>query len=207
MIIKKVRIIFLFSFFCLFKVNASLRYLKCPVTITISESECKNLLADSAKSEDPKRIYRNKFNEVYKSQFVPILNNILLDNQSNANFIAEKAIYELRVHKECLRSVCDTIFNKCGDIQDSQTSNFDMLDNNNTECHDIMERYFEIRKTQLVNNVIKNQSRKDRSLLKQKLVALINRFQVYFHPILSEIAREYERLKGKIDSTVTDPKT
>ena len=82
-----------------------------------------------------------------------------------------------------------------------------MLDNNNTECHDIMERYFEIRKTQLVNNVIKNQSRKDRSLLKQKLVALINRFQVYFHPILSEIAREYERLKGKIDSTVTDPKT
>jgi hypothetical protein len=127
------------------------------------------------------------------------LNQVHLDNKSNATFIANKIVFELRQHQECLQDICQKVFDQCGN---STEQDF----NQKQWCDDKVEQLMELQKTEIHATATNTQARKERSLLKQKLVAIEVRSQKYFIELLTTFTKDLKRFEGKVSKFIKFPK-
>ncbi len=130
------------------------------------------------------------------------LNQIHLDNKSHPTFIVNKAVFNLRQHQECLQAICQKAFLQCGNTTSSKEQNFNQKD----WCDSKVNQLIKLQKTEISTIVINNQARKERSLLKQKLVAIEVRTQKYFIDLLTTFTRDLKKFEGKVNKFIKYPK-
>ncbi len=134
-----------------------------------------------------------------------VMQEALEDNRSNPEFVVQSLVHELRIHKQCLAKVCFETFKQCSSGSDSVNNS------QNVWCEKTVQRIFEIEKTKVYATVLGNQSRKERSLLKQKFVALRNRSNLWVHQKMSATNRLFESVAGALEDScyvyVKNPRT
>lgn len=196
-----ISIIVLFSGFnC---VSATDDFLTCPREIPdfsshdlCKKSQAIELLAGASDRED------SAFTEELKDFRTEVLDRIHRDNKSNATFVANKTIFELRQHQECLQAICQKVFLQCSDPSVSKEQNF----NQKQWCDSKIDQLIKFQETEIYATAVNNQARKERSLMKQKLVAIEVRAQKYFISLLTNFIRDLKQFEGDITKFVKYPK-
>lgn len=200
---KKIFILGLVFFSGIYNVSASDDFLTCPREIPdfsthdlCKKSQATELLAGANDRED------SAFTTELKDFRKEVLDKIHLDNKSHPTFVANKTVFELRQHQECLQAICQKVFLQCSDPSVSKEQNF----NQKQWCDTKINQLIEFQKTEIYTTATKNQARKERSLLKQKLVAIEVRAQKYFIELLTSFIRDLKQFEGDVTKFVRYPK-
>jgi len=121
------------------------------------------------------------------------------DNQSHPESVAEIGTHALRKHKKCLQEICQQVFEKC---YESGTSRPRSASNVFEEivgwCYQRVDKLDQINQTKLEVFSNANQARKDRSLLRHKLVAIESRFDAYFQYWMPKTVGSIQKIVAKI---------
>ncbi|MBT3349556.1 hypothetical protein HN954_01225 [bacterium] len=123
------------------------------------------------------------------------------DNRNNPNEIAQQLIFDSRVHHECLRKICETIFWACAP-EDSGNQSFEQLNS----CQATTETLFEIQREKVSALATENSARKNRELTREKFRAIEMRSSRYFLPKLKQLVREFKRFNDKVSLFLSTPR-
>ena len=117
------------------------------------------------------------------------------DNISNPEFVVQKLVHEFRIHKECLLVACHEVLEQCG------AENIAMQQNLTQDkwCQEKVGQVLEFQKTKIYSMSVANQARKERSLLKQKFVALSKRFYPWIHNKMAIVISKFENFADKLE--------
>ncbi len=129
-----------------------------------------------------------------------VVDKIMLDNVSNPNWLAEKGIQELRIHKLCLEKSCYIMLNQCDTNKNYKEDNAQLV-----WCKNTAENIFEIEKTRIKTAVLENQKRKTRSAFREKFRAIEVRADQYLVPNLISFIKEFKRFTDKITAFILNP--
>ena len=136
-------------------------------------------------------------NEGFKAEnevFDEILTDAFLDNRSDPEFIVRKLVRELRIHRECLNNICIQIMTACGKNSGAETNFLQ-----NSWCDEKVQNLMEFEETKIEVIATKNQTRKERSLLWEKFVAIAKRFKTYLHMKLLNVTMKFENVARKLE--------
>ena len=129
-----------------------------------------------------------------------VVNKIMLDNVSNPNWLAQKGVSELRIHRLCLETACSEMLNKC-----DTNKNFKEDNEQNNWCQGTVDNIFDIEKLKIKTAVLENQRRKTRSAFREKFRAIEVRSSQYFIPNLISFVKEFKRFTDKVTAFVLKP--
>lgn len=130
-----------------------------------------------------------------------ILNPAHRDNQSDPNFIARKLIRGIREHRLCLKKTCEKIFEQCAPTNVPKSIGLTQED----WCSEKIDRLIDIQREKIFAAAIENQTRKERSLLREKFRAIEVRLRQYFAPTIADFVRQLKRLAGKVTNFISNP--
>jgi len=152
------------------------------------------------KSKNYELLVSENFSKNEIPAFDEILKSAFADNQRNPEFIVQKLVHELRIHRECLRETCIDVLRKCGE-------NINLSENFNQEeiCRGLIEKVMFWQKAKIEITAIQNQSRKERSLLRQKFTAISERFIPWIHKKMGILTQNFVRFAGKLTNFVSFP--
>ena len=128
------------------------------------------------------------------------LSEILKDNGSNGQFIAEEGIRRLRRHEACLEAICDNWLENCA------SPNYGMHTSSEKKWCD--ERVLQLRaisRKQTFTVTTQNQARKNRSLLMEKFGQISTRNRYYLHYWMTQTIKDFNFFKGKVDGMIKSP--
>ena len=155
---------------------------------------------DCSKNKYLELVADNIFNIELDNFNKKTVNNIMLDDVSNPNWLSQKGVYSLREHKLCLEIICDSIWNKC-----NTGTNQNLHLNQNHWCKETINNIFEIEKMKVKTATIENQRRKTRSTFREKFRAIEIRMHRYFIPNLITFTTEFQRFTDKITAFILNP--
>jgi hypothetical protein len=144
------------------------------------------------------KIFEQELNAYHRE-----LNVIYRDNSVNANIIAERGIFFLRRHNECLREICYAAFLECTrdlSIDTIYQQGYQWCDTKRVEL-DLINR------TKLYSITTRNQARKETSLQTQKWQAIDIRMKQYFHYWLGKFVQNFQKFVDKVFNFIATPAT
>ena len=129
-----------------------------------------------------------------------VLDTLNADNGSNANFISEKGILELRKQHQCLEKICHDVFEACSSSQGPTYSTGNW-------CSTQVQNLERISQTKLEVVASGNQARKNRSLLKEKFMAIATRFSSngYFQYWMPKVVNGIKDFTDKVNFFIMFP--
>ncbi len=198
---KKIVVLGLALFFANFaSATGDPQPLTCPRFEKISE----NIEAFTANwCENPEFIKKNidtVIKEEIKDFETATIQRIFFDNTNNTNYLAEKGVYDLKLHRICLQTICQKMWEKC-----NFNKSFWVNYQETKWCEKLTENQFAVAKIKL-STALKNQgNRKNRVSVREKLRATEGRNQTYFLGNLINFFREFKTFTCKITSFVRNP--
>lgn len=143
---------------------------------------------------------KNTFEVELKNFDQEVVQKIMLDNVSNPNWLSQKGVQELRIHRLCLEIACHTMINEC-----DTGKNFKEDNAQNVWCDKTIDNIFEIEKIKVKTAVMENQRRKTRSTFREKFRAIEVRSSQYLIPNIINFAREFKRFADKVTAFIFNP--
>lgn len=135
-------------------------------------------------------------------RFNETINQIYRDNVSNINFLATKGVFDLRIHNQCLRDICQTVFEQCtaGNIWNTST-----VLSQQKQCNQKVDTILLAKQADLKKALYLNQSRKSQEVIYQQYTGILSRMRRNLGPAAGDMQRQYEKLSHRITTLVKNP--